>query len=106
MPGEFAVVKFDAINLYAGPASTFGVVGQVVRGQACEVTGRNQPSSQLTCGDGQQGWVDPRLVAVQGALAGVVVINTSAPTAIPTAAVPTATPTPSPVVFSGWRTEL
>ena len=103
-----AVVKFDAINLYAGPASTFGIVGQVVRGQACEVTGRNQPSSwlQLTCGDGQQGWVDARLVDVQGALAGVIVINTSASTPVPTAAAPTTTPTPSPVVFSGWRTEL
>lgn len=103
-----ALVKFDVINLYGGPIPTSGVVGQVVQRQACEVTGRNQASSwlQLTCGDGQQGWVDARLVDMQGDPSMVVVINTTAPTALPTVAVATPIPTSTPVVFSGWRTEL
>jgi uncharacterized protein YraI len=102
-----ATIKFDVINLYSGPASTFPVVGQVVLRQVCEVTGRNQASTwlQLTCADGQQGWVDARLVEADGDLDAVVVLN-NAPTATPTPPVATPTPTPSPVVFSGWRTEI
>jgi uncharacterized protein YraI len=103
-----AVVKFQAVNLYSGPGSTYPVAGQVVQRQACEVTGRNQASSwlQLTCADGQQGWVDARLVEVEGGLSSVVVINIVVQTATPTPTVVTATPTATPVSFAGWRTEL
>lgn len=103
-----AVVKFQVVNLYSGPASSYAVVGQVVQRQACEVTGRNQASSwlQLTCTDGQQGWVDARLVEVQGSLASVIVINTTVATPTPSTVVATATPTPTPLSFSGWRTEI
>lgn len=103
-----AVVKFQVINLYGGPGSTYPVVGQVVQRQACEVTGRNQPNTwlQLTCADGQQGWVDARLVDVNGNLNSVVVITTVVQTPQPTAAAATATPTPTSQTFAGWRTEL
>ena len=101
-----AVVRFQVVNLYGGPGSTYPVVGKVVQRQACEVTGRNQPSTwlQLTCADGQQGWVDARLVEVTGAVASVTVINIVVATPTPIAATPT--PTPQPTTFSGWRTEL
>jgi uncharacterized protein YraI len=103
-----AVVKFAAINLYSGPASTYPVIGQVVQRQACEVTGRNVGSTwlQITCADGQQGWTDARLVDVQGDLAGVIVLNVAVQTPTATPVVATATPTPTPVSFAGWRTEL
>lgn len=103
-----AVVKFNIVNLYGGPATTYPVVGQVVQQQACEVTGRNQANSwlQLTCADGQQGWVDARLVEVDGDLGDVVIINVVVATATPTPVVATSTPTPAPTIFAGWRTEL
>ena len=108
-----AVVKFQVVNLYGGPASSTAVVGQVVQRQACEVTGRNSASTwlQLTCPDGQQGWVDARLVEVQGSLASVIVINATVATPTPSTPTPstvaaTVTPTPTPMSFSGWRTEL
>jgi uncharacterized protein YraI len=103
-----AVVKFNMVNLYSGPGSTYSVLGQVVERQACEVTGRNQASSwlQLTCEDGQQGWVDARLVEVNGSVAGVTVINVATPTPLPTVVVSTATPTPTPVPILGWRMDV
>jgi uncharacterized protein YraI len=102
-----AVVKFQVVNLYAGPGSNFPAVGQVVQRQACEVTGRNQTLSwlQLTCTSGQQGWVDARLVEVTGDLEGVTIIST-VPTATPPAIAPTSTPSPTPMNYAAWRTEL
>lgn len=103
-----AVVKFQVVNLYGGPGSTYPVVGKVVQRQACEVTGRNTANSwlQLTCADGQQGWVDARLVEVEGNLSGVIVLNVVTPTATPAPVAATPTPTPVPQTFAGWRTEL
>jgi hypothetical protein len=108
IPVPVALVKFDEVNLYSGPSSSNEVVGKVVRRQACEVTGRNQARTwlQLTCADGQQGWIDARLVEVQGNVAIVLVVNPVTPTPVPTVPAATPTPTPTPVVFSGWRTEL
>ena len=101
-----ATVKYQVVNLYSGPGTSYPVAGQVVQRQACEVTGRNQANSwlQLTCADGQQGWVDARLVDIEGNLSTVIIINVTLVTPTPTV-VPTSTPTPAPT-FSGWRTEL
>jgi len=103
-----ALIKFNMVNLYSGPGSTYSVVGKVVERQACEVTGRNQTSTwlQLTCEDGQQGWVDARLAEVDGPLADVTVINVVTPTPLATTIVPTATPTPTPIPISGWRMDI
>ena len=103
-----ATVKYQVVNLYVGPGTTYPVEGKVVQRQACEVTGRNQANSwlQLTCADGQQGWVDARLVSVEGDLTSVVVINSTLATATPTVVAATPTPTPAPQTFAGWRTEL
>ena len=37
-----AVVKFNLVNLYAGPGNNYPQVGQVTQNQACNITGRNR----------------------------------------------------------------
>ena len=103
-----AVVKFDRVNLYGGPGSQYSRVGSVVRRQVCTVTGRNTAGTwlELSCGDGQQGWIDRRLVDVQGSAGDVPVITPSASTPVPVVLGPTAAPTPTAVPFTGWRAEL
>ncbi len=107
-PVPMASVKFDAVNLYSGPSSANVRVGVVIRRQVCNVTGRNEASSWLllTCADGQQGWIDARLVDVRGNVATVLVVNVAVATPTPRAPAPTATPTAVPQTFAGWRMEL
>ncbi|MCC9076030.1 hypothetical protein FKZ61_007895 [Litorilinea aerophila] len=80
-----AVVRFELVNLYAGPGSTYPRVGQVKLNQACDVTGRNQTGTwlQLTCADNLQGWIDARLVQVDEGLNGVPVVEATGPEATP-----------------------
>jgi hypothetical protein len=106
-----AVVKFDLVNIYAEPSQAAARVGGVVARQACNVTGRNATRTwlYLECADGQEGWIDARLVEVQGSIESVpirtvvVLPPTAAPTPTP---LPTATPVPTPLVFRGWRMEM
>jgi uncharacterized protein YraI len=102
-----AVVRYDRVNLYSGPGATYARVGSVVRQQVCDVTGRNAARTwlQLSCNDGQQGWIDQRLVNVQGDVTNVPVVTPGAATPTPTVrAAATATTTPIPI--TGWRAEL
>jgi hypothetical protein len=105
---QVAVVRFDEVNLYAGPATTFAKTGQVIARQACNVTGRNVASTwlQLACGDGQAGWIDARLVEVEGRIAALPVVEVVSPQAVATPQPAVPTPQPTPVIFSGWRMEL
>jgi SH3-like domain-containing protein len=107
-PVPMASVKFDAVNLYSGPSSANVRVGVVIRRQVCNITGRNLASSWLllTCADGQQGWIDARLVDVRGNVAIVLVVNVTMATPTPRAPAATATPTAVPQLFAGWRMEL
>jgi hypothetical protein len=68
-----AVVKFSLVNLYAGPGSNFAKVGEVTQNQACNITGRNATRTwwRLSCLDGTVGWIDARLVTVEGNTANV-----------------------------------
>jgi uncharacterized protein YraI len=103
-----AIVTFDRVNLYAGPGSNYARVGQVTLGDACYVIGRNDVSTWLLlrCEGGLEGWIDARLVQLQGTLDGVEVVNPTAvdpPVTSPTATPVVATPTPT---AQGWRTTM
>ena len=40
-------VNFNLVNLYAGPGPAYGAAGQVILGQVCNITGRNNTSTWL-----------------------------------------------------------
>lgn len=109
-----ATVKFDLVNLRAGPANSYARTGQVVRSQRCTVVGRNRNSSwvQLACSENVGGWIDRRLVDLNGDVTvlpitepTIIVVITPTPTptltATATRVVPTATPAPPPSAV--WR---
>jgi hypothetical protein len=103
-----AIVKFDLVNLHAEPRESSATVGSVVLNQACNIIGRNLVSTWylLDCSDGQEGWIDARLVEVQGSISGVPAVIVAAPVTVEPSA--TATPQPLPTVqtFQGWRMEM
>lgn len=107
-----ATVKFDLVNLRTGPANSYGGAGQVVRDQRCTVLGRNRTSTwlELQCSATVQGWIDWRLVNVNGDVTTlpiteptIIVVITPSPTVTPTPTrvPPTATPAPPPA--ETWR---
>lgn len=103
-----AVVKFAMINVHAAPDSNAPVVGSVTINRACNITGRNRSLTwwEITCASGLRGWIDARLVEVQGSILGVPIVEwaVAPPTPAPTPT-PMPTPTPTPVPPSGWRAE-
>ena len=109
-----ATMKFDLVNLRAGPANSYARTGQVLRSQRCTVIGRNRSGAwvQLACNEDVGGWIDRRLVDLNGDVTTltiteptiIVVITptaTTTPTATATRVVPTATPVPPPSAV--WR---
>ena len=107
-----ASVKFDRVNLRAGPANSYASTGQVVLRQRCTVVGRDRLSTwwELACSEEVTGWIDRRLVDVTGETANlpiteptivVVVTPSPAPTATATRLSPTATAAPPP--SDVWR---
>lgn len=107
-----ATVKFDLVNLRAGPANSYARAGQVVRAQQCMVVGRNRLSTwwEIACGAELRGWIDRRLVDLRGEATNVpiteptiivLITPTPAPTATATPLPPTATPAPPPSF--AWR---
>lgn len=107
-----ATVKFDLVNLRAGPANSYARSGQVVRGQRCIVIGRNRLSTwwEVECGEEVNGWIDRRLVDLAGDSTRlpiteptIIVVITPSPTATdtPTPLPPTSTPAPPPSF--AWR---
>lgn len=104
-----AIVKFDRVNLRARPDNNAERVGSVTLNQACDIVGRNVLRTwwELNCADGQRGWIDGRLVEVQGSTAGVEVVDVTQPSQVVAPPTPVPTPTPIPVAqFAGWRAEF
>ncbi|HXF64294.1 MAG TPA: SH3 domain-containing protein, partial [Caldilineaceae bacterium] len=103
-----AIVKFNRVNLHAEPRESAATVGSVTLRQACNITGRNPVSTWylLACADGQEGWIDARLVEVQGSTAAVPAVAVAPP--VTPAATPTPEPPATPTVrtFHGWRMEM
>lgn len=99
-----AIVRFDLVNLHSEPSESSARTGAVVRGQACDIVGRTPAVTWwlLDCADGQEGWIDVRLVTAQGSTAGVPIVTSTVESATPV--VP---PTPTPAqTFKGWRMEM
>lgn len=95
-------VKFDLVNLRTGPGNRFPPAGQVTMGQVCDVIGRNELATWylIDCLGGESGWMDSRLVDLQGDAQSAPVVTESGelqptPTPPPVSA---ATPTPTPAV--------
>jgi uncharacterized protein YraI len=99
-----ATIRYSLINLYGGPGARYGRVGQVTLNQICDIVGRNAQSSwwQLRCYDGQDGWVDRRLVNALGDVWRVPVVQLVVATPTP-APQPTPSATPPPMADPGWR---
>lgn len=93
-----AIVKFDLVNLRAGPANTYARAGQVVRGQQCMVVGRNRPSTwwEVACSEAVRGWIDRRLVDLRGEATNVPITEPTIIVVITPSPTPTATATPLP----------
>ncbi|MFN8488840.1 MAG: PA14 domain-containing protein [Caldilineaceae bacterium] len=101
-------VKFDLVNLYAGPGQQLAQLGQVRLNQVCDLIGRNSTNTwwEVRCANNLSGWVEGNLVQTNGdaksaPLADTVTIPT--PTPIATATPAPATPTPAPLPSSAWR---
>lgn len=106
-----AVVKFALVNLHAGPSSGATRTGAVRLNQSCEIVGRNRLMTwwEVRCGDGQRGWIDARLVTVQGNVLSVPIVDWSEPVVMATPTPrpqPTAAPTAAPPAPRGWRAEF
>lgn len=103
-----ATIRFDRVNLRAGPSQSYTVVGNAVINQVCTIIGRNPAQTwwALRCADGLQGWIDARLVAVQGSTTQVPIEDVAAlPADLPVARV-TPTPAPTTPAFRYWKTSL
>lgn len=103
-----ATIRFDRVNLRAGPSQSYAVVGNAVIGQVCTVTGRNRAQTwwAVRCANGLQGWIDARLVAVQGNTTQIPVVDVARlPAELPVARV-TPTPAPTAPAFRFWKTSL
>lgn len=98
------IVQFDLVNLHSEASESSPRVGAVIKNQACNITGRTPAHSWwlLDCADGQVGWIDARLVQVQGSSSDVPIV-TSAVAVEPT---PLPEPTPTPYTFQGWRMDM
>ncbi|NJN81657.1 MAG: hypothetical protein HC802_04770 [Caldilineaceae bacterium] len=111
-PPPVAIGKFTLVNLYDGPDRIYPRVGQIVQGQLCDLIGRNLDASwwQLACAGDVRGWIDARLVTVDGDIYGVRVASaqpvdpTGTPAPLPpTPTAPPLTPTPTPGQSNVWQ---
>lgn len=99
-----AVGRFDAVNLRTGPGESYARSGQILRDQRCPLRARNASGAwvELDC-QGAIGWVEARLITLDGDAMAVPEVAVDAPTATATPT-PSPTPTATPYTFLGWRT--
>jgi hypothetical protein len=90
------VVQIENANVRSGPGTDFGLVGNVTRDQAFDITGKNQDGTwwQFCCVNGQPAWIFGELVGTENAESVAVAENLPAPP--PVAAAPPAAPTNTP----------
>ena len=95
-----ATIQFELVNLRLGPGNRFGRGGQVTRGQQCIVINRNNTQTWyfVDCPNNVTGWIDGRLVDVQGNLTNVQVSEFVVDGPTPPTPAPTTVPQPTPTV--------
>ncbi|MCB0156767.1 MAG: hypothetical protein KDD83_01445 [Caldilineaceae bacterium] len=95
-----AIVMFDLVNVRTGPGNRFPPSGQVVKDQVCDIIGRNELETWylIDCLSGARGWMDKRLVEVQGNTELVPILGETTDVAVvtPTPGILPPEPTPSP----------
>jgi len=101
-----ATVRFSLVTLRSGPSQSTAAAGSVVYNQRCVIVGRYTAGTwlEIDCGEGVRGWIDSRLVAVEGNLSSVPLLS-AMPTPQPTPT-PTPLPTPTPMPQAKWRVTL
>lgn len=100
-PGSDApqvTVRFDSVNVRAGPGLGYAVVGARTLGQSCAIIGRDSASTwwQIQCPDGTIGWISNDVVRVSGNVGNVPVV------AAPPPPPPPPTPAPPPPSAGAW----
>lgn len=100
-----AIVRFDVVNLHNSPLDDGPRVGAVVKDQPCNIVGRTPDHRWwlLDCADGQTGWIDARLVTVQGSTLDVPIVTSAVQVITPT---PQPVPTATPQTVQGWRMSM
>ncbi len=85
-PGINAVVYYDNVKLYSGPADSYEVVSEVSRSDTLILTGkvRNKVWLKVKPPDGQEGWLYSSLVNLEGLNLDQLPIETPVPKPIPT----------------------
>ena len=96
-----ATVKFESVNVRAGPGQEYPVIGARTFGQSCDIIGRNATSTwwQIRCADGAIGWISNDVVRVSGDTSSVPVVAAPPPPPAPP------TPTPLPPSSGAWRVD-
>lgn len=100
-PGSNApavIVRFESVNVRAGPGLAYAVIGAKSGGESCAIVGRNAGSTwwQIQCADGTIGWISNDVVRTTGNTGSVPVV------AAPPPPPPPPTPTPLPPSSGAW----
>lgn len=100
--GLNAEVAVEAVNVRAGPGTTYPVLAVAHMGEHFAVFGRNDEGTwlQICCVEGERAWVSAGHVAVGRSMEGVIAAAATPPEDIPERATSTPTPlppTPTPV---------
>ena len=87
------IVRFQAVNVRAGPSLNYAVIGERSLGDVCAIAGSNSDQSwwQIQCPDGLIGWMADEVVRVTGDTSNVPVVASPPPPPV----APTPTPPPS-----------
>ena len=92
-------MRFESVNVRAGPGLEYRGNRRKVQGQRCDIIGRNADSTwwQIRCADGTIGWISNDVVLVTGDMSSVPVV------AAPPPPPPPPTPTPLPPSSGAWQ---
>ena len=93
-----ATVRYESVNVRAGPGLEYPTIGAKSFGETCAIIGRTVRSDwwQIRCPDGTIGWISDDVVRVSGDTSNVPMIAAPPPPPAPP------TPTPLPPSANAW----